>query len=240
RLEADMAVAHLAFDLGSRHQGGDRVDDHDVDGPGPDEHVGDLQGLLASVRLGDQEGVGVDAELLGVLGVKSMLGVDELGDPALLLAVGYDVWAQPRFPGALRPVYLDDPAAGKAADAEGHVERDGTGRDHLHRSAGVVAEPHDRAPAELPLDLGERGLQGLLPVADLAAARPVVRCHVNSCGDQGLPARSSWPGCRVVIRYCWAMSRLSGPTLRAAADNFREAATTSPGASAQNHSPDLV
>jgi len=34
------------------------------------------------------------------------------------------------------------------------------------------------------------------------------------------------------------MSVLSGPTLRAAADNFREATATSPGASARDLSPE--
>src|ERR1700712_3064243 len=31
-LQADVAVAHLALDLGARHQGGDRVDDDQVEG----------------------------------------------------------------------------------------------------------------------------------------------------------------------------------------------------------------
>src|SRR5438034_3178382 len=42
-----------------------------------------------------------------------------------------------------------------------------------------------RSPAELPLDLGERGLQGLLPVTGLAA-RPVAACHGYSRRDHGL------------------------------------------------------
>ena len=46
-----MAVTHLALDLGARHQGRDRVDDDDVQGPGTHQHVGDLQRLLARVGL---------------------------------------------------------------------------------------------------------------------------------------------------------------------------------------------
>ena len=42
----DVAVAHLAFDLGARRECRDRVDDEDVDRTGADEHVGDLEGLL--------------------------------------------------------------------------------------------------------------------------------------------------------------------------------------------------
>ena len=87
-LEADVAVAHLALDLGPGHQGRDRVDDDDVEGAGADQHVGDLERLLAGVGLGDEQRVGVDAELLGVLGVERVLGVDERGDAAGLLRVG--------------------------------------------------------------------------------------------------------------------------------------------------------
>src|SRR5215472_483608 len=86
------------------------------------------------------------------------------------------------FSAALGSVYLDDPAAREAADAERHVQGDGAGRDDLDWSAGVVTEPHDGAAAELALDLRERDLQGLVPVATaraLAATRLVVRCHLK-------------------------------------------------------------
>jgi hypothetical protein len=62
-LQADVAVAHLALDLGAGDKGGDGVDDDDVHGAGADEGVGDLQGLLAGVGLGDVELVDVDAAL---------------------------------------------------------------------------------------------------------------------------------------------------------------------------------
>ena len=198
-LQADVGVPHLALDLGPGHQRGDRVDDDHVDRAGADQHVGDFQRLLAGVGLGDEQPVGVHPELLGVLRVERVLGVDEGGDPAGLLCVGGRVQRHGGLPAALRPVDLDDPAAGYAADAERDVQRDRPGRDHLDRCPGLVTEPHDRAPAELPLDLGERGLQGLLPVARLAT-RPVAACHGYSRRDQGLPV---------------------GPTLRAATDKLR-------------------
>ena len=81
-LQADVAVAHLALDLGARHERRDRVDDDDVDRAGADQHVGDLERLLTGVGLADQQGVGVDAELLGVLRVEGVLGVDERRDAA--------------------------------------------------------------------------------------------------------------------------------------------------------------
>jgi hypothetical protein len=47
RLETDVRVAHLALDLGLRHECRHRVDDDDVDGAAAHEHVGDFEGLLA-------------------------------------------------------------------------------------------------------------------------------------------------------------------------------------------------
>src|SRR5215469_10994994 len=81
-LQADVAVPHLALDLGLRHQGGDRVDDDDVDGAGADQHVRDFQCLLAGVRLGYQQRVDVDAKLLGILGIERVFRVDEGRNPA--------------------------------------------------------------------------------------------------------------------------------------------------------------
>src|SRR3546814_4150290 len=56
-LEADVAVAHVALDLGAGGEGGHGVDHHDVDGAGAHEHVGDLEGLPTPVGLGDQQPV---------------------------------------------------------------------------------------------------------------------------------------------------------------------------------------
>ena len=161
-LEADVAVAHLALDLGAGHQRRDRVDDDDVERAGADQHVGDLERLLTGVGLGDEQRVGVDAERLGVLGVERVLGVDERRDAAGLLRVGDRVQGDGGLAEALRAVDLDDPAAGQAADAEGDVEGDRPGRDDLDRGPHVVAEAHDGTLAVLLLDLGHDRGQGLV------------------------------------------------------------------------------
>jgi len=61
-----VGVAHLALDLGARGEGGDRVDDEDVEGARANQHVGDLEGLFPGVGLGDQQVVDVDADRLCV------------------------------------------------------------------------------------------------------------------------------------------------------------------------------
>src|SRR5690606_13374273 len=161
RLEADVAVTHLPLDLGLRHERRDRVDDDDVDRARADQHVHDLERLLAGVRLGDQQRVGVDTQLLGVLRVERVLGVDERGDAPGPLGVGDGVQRDRRLAARLRAVDLDDTPAPEAADAQGDVEGDRTGGDHLDRGAPLVAETHDRPLAELAVDLAERRLEGL-------------------------------------------------------------------------------
>ena len=164
-LQADVAVAHLALDLGAGHERGHGVDDDQVERAGADQHVGDLERLLTGVGLRDQQGVGVDAEVRGVVGVERVLGVDEGHDAAGGLGVGHRVQGDRRLAGGLRAVDLDDPAARQAAQAEGHVEGDRPGRDDLEGRAGLVAQAHHRALAELLLDVEQRGVQGLVAVS---------------------------------------------------------------------------
>src|SRR5688572_5572159 len=165
-VQADLQLAHLALDLGLRREGRDRVDDDDVDRAGAHEHVGDLERLLAGVRLGDQELLDVDAELLGVDGIERVLRVHECGDAAQLLGLRDDRQRQRRLARGLRAVDLDHAAARHAADAERHVEAERSGRYDFDVGIGrVLAEAHHGTLAELFLDLAERGAQRLLAVA---------------------------------------------------------------------------
>ena len=76
------AVAHLALDLRAGHQRGDGVHDDHVDRAGAHERVGDLQRLLAGVRLGDEHGSSMSTpRARGIDGVERVLRVDE-GDLA--------------------------------------------------------------------------------------------------------------------------------------------------------------
>ncbi len=108
--------------------------------------------LLAAVRLRDQEVVELDPEPAGVVGVESVLGVDEGAHAAARLGLGDGVQGQRRLAGRLRAVDLDDAAARQAADPEREVERQRAGRDDLHLRDLLAAEAHDRPVAELLLD----------------------------------------------------------------------------------------
>ena len=77
RLQSHVGVAHLAIEFGLGNQRRDRVDDQHIDGAGAHQRFGDLQRLLAVVGLRDQEIVDIDAQLLGVLRIERVLGIDE-------------------------------------------------------------------------------------------------------------------------------------------------------------------
>ncbi len=107
----------------------------------------------------------VDTETLSVVRIQRVLGVDECGDTALGLDVGDGVQRNRGLATGLRAVDLDDAAARQAADAESDVEGDRAGGNDVDRSAPLLTKAHDRALAELALDLGEGGLQRLLAVS---------------------------------------------------------------------------
>ena len=113
-----------------------------------------------------QEVVEVDAELLGVGRVERVLRIDEGGHAAELLRLGDHLQRERRLAGRLRPEDLDHPAARNAADAERVVDADRAGRNDVDRlDRAFLAQPHDRALAELFFDLADGQIDGLHPFA---------------------------------------------------------------------------
>ena len=69
------------------------------------------------------------------------------------------------FAGGFRAVDLNYPAAWHAADPESNIEPQGTGRNGLHVfDNAALAELHDRALAELFLDLTYREVDCLFTI----------------------------------------------------------------------------
>ncbi len=158
-----MGIAHLALDLGPGGEGRHRVDDDHVEGPGADEHVGDLEGLLPCVGLGDQEFVDVNADGPGVDGVHGVLGVDVGADAAIALRLGHDVGGESGLARPLGAEDLDHPPPGQTTDTERQVQCQRPGGYGLDGQRGLGAHLHDGAGAELLLYLGQRQVEGLAP-----------------------------------------------------------------------------
>ena len=154
-LQAYVAVAHFAFDFRFRRQGRYRVDDDDVDGVGAYQHVSDFQGLLAGVRLGDQQVVDVYAQLFSVDRVQCVLGVDEGTGFTGFLRFGDHLQGQGGFTGTFRAVDLYNPAIRQATNTQGHVQPQGAGGYRRNGFTGLVAHFHHGAFAELAFNLAE-------------------------------------------------------------------------------------
>jgi len=159
-----VGVTHLAFDFRARHECRNRVDDDEVDGTRTHEHVGDFEGLFTRVGLRDEKLVDVDTERLGVFRVEGVFRVDERGDSAGRLNVGDGVKCEGRLSLRFRAVDFDDATPGQPTDAEGDIEGDGSGRNNGNLRAFFRAEAHDRALAELTVNLCECCFQRFIAV----------------------------------------------------------------------------
>src|SRR6202012_2383508 len=119
----------------------------------------------------------------------------------------------------------DDAAARETAEAEGDVERDRAGGDDLDGLVPLLAEAHDRALTELPLDLDERGLKGLVPVAGPLDGRPAVRCHGNSLSGSLAISAAGFPlRCRCPTLF--GTTDISGSPIRCCRSGGLRARTT--------------
>ena len=91
-----------------------------------------------------------------------MLCVDEGADTALCLSLGEDVVDQGRLTRGLRSKDLDDASLGNSSDSEGEIQRKRPCGDGFYLDSALITKLHQRACAELPLDLGYSCLQRLI------------------------------------------------------------------------------
>ena len=122
---------------------------------------------------------------LRVLRVHRVLGVDEGADAAAALRLGDHVVDERRLARRLRAEDLDDAAARQAADAEREVERERAGRDRADRHLRLVAHLHDRALAELPLDLPEGDVESLLAIHFISTSQLRTDSSTSYCAPPG-------------------------------------------------------
>ena len=154
-------VADLTVEFLLRHEGGDGVEDDDVEGVGADEGLDNAERFFTGTGLGKEEVVEVDTQFPGILGVKGMLDIDKGGEAAHLLCLGNDGERQRGFTGGFGPEYFDDAAARESAGAEGPINDEVAGRDDFDIHAGVGAQPHDGGFAEIFLNLGNSQIEVL-------------------------------------------------------------------------------
>ncbi len=159
RLHAHRGHAHLAFELGLRHQRGDRINHDDIERIRAGERFTNGQRFFAAVRLRHEQIVEVHAEFFRVARIERVLGVNERRQAAGFLRAGDDVQHQRGLARRFRPEDFHDAAARNAADAERQVQRERAGRNHVNFDQRPgIAEAHDAAFA---ITLGDGGNGGV-------------------------------------------------------------------------------
>jgi len=98
--------------------------------------------------------VQVHPDLLRVLSIQCVLGIDEGAGAPDALHLGDDLQRQRRLARGLRPVDLHHAATRQPADAQRDIQAERAGGDDLNVALDLfVGQPHDRAAAELLLNL---------------------------------------------------------------------------------------
>ena len=161
-LQARQGIAHFAFDFGLGCEGGHRVHHDQVHSARAHQAVHNLQRLLTGVGLADQQFRQLHPQLLGVLHVQCVLGVHKGASAAQLLHLRNHLQRQRGLARGFRAVNFNHAAAGQATHAQGNVQAQRAGGNHLDVLDRLAfTQAHDRALAELLFDLRQRCCQGL-------------------------------------------------------------------------------
>ena len=88
-MQTDEGITHFAVDFRLRDEGGDRVDDNDVQRAGTNQRFDDFQRLFAGIRLGNQQVLNVYADFFGIRGIQGVFGVDKRADAAFFLRLSH-------------------------------------------------------------------------------------------------------------------------------------------------------
>ena len=161
-LQANVGIAHFAFNFGFGHHGSNRVHNNSVNRAGAYQSFADFHGLLAGIRLADQQAVNVNAKGAGIGGIQGVLNVDKGNLAAQLLGFSQNMQGQGGFTGRFRPIYLNDASAWQAADAQRQVQPQAAGGNGIHLHGNVGPKLHHGAFAKLLFDLGQCRLQRCL------------------------------------------------------------------------------
>ena len=174
-----MTIAHLTFNFRLRGKGSYGVNDDDVNCAGAHQHIGNLQGLLTGIWLGNQEVIGIHAKQASILRVERVLGVNKRGNAAVLLRGCNSVQRNSGLTRRLRAINLYDAPARETANTKSDIDCGITGRNGLNRWAVVIAQAHHSAFAVILLNHGHCGIEGLLAVISLRGGRRrlLFGCH---------------------------------------------------------------
>ena len=157
-----MMVAHLAFQLGTRYQGGNRINHQHINRPGTHQRIGNFQCLFTGIRLGNQKLIQINAQFTCIGRVEGVFGIHKGTISALCLRFGYGMERQRCFARRFRPVNFDNPPFWKAANTKSDIQPERAGGNRLDIDHTIaLTQLHDRAFAKGFFYLANRRIQCL-------------------------------------------------------------------------------
>ncbi len=139
-----MGVPHVPLKLRLGNQRRHRIDHNQVEAPRSNQGLGDLQGLLSRVRLGNEKVFGLDTKLSGISQIESVLGIDKGRHAVLFMNLGNGVKGQGGLARGLGAIDFDDPSLGIPADSQGNIQGQGARRnDGGLDDRGILPHSHD-------------------------------------------------------------------------------------------------
>ena len=166
-----MVVPHFAVDFGLRHKGCHRVHNNDVDSARTYERFGNVESLLAGIRLGHEERFDIDTELTSINRIKSVFCVDEGCNAAKLLSFCNSMQSKRCLTGRFRSINFNDTSARETAYAKCHVELNATRRNDRDIFDRLLTEGHDGTFTVILFDLGDSRLDCFCFFAGKVASR---------------------------------------------------------------------
>ena len=156
-----MVVPHLALNFRARHQGRDTVDHHNVHRIRANQSLGDLQRLLARVRLAHIEIAHVYPNLLSIGRIQRVLDIHKTADPSLTLRLRDRMQTERGLPRAFWPVNFDDAAAWISPYPQGKVQTQAPAGDRFDLKLRGVPQLHDDPIPIFFVQVDQRRLQRL-------------------------------------------------------------------------------
>ena len=134
------------------------------------KRIHNLKCLLARIRLGNEEILGVDTQFARILRVECVLRIDKCGKSSCLLCLCNHMEGDSGLTGGFGTVNLNNPAARDTSNAKGNIERQDAGRYHLniHICLGFT-KTHDGTFSVIFFNLLERVFQCLFARHGLVA-----------------------------------------------------------------------
>ena len=158
-LQANVRIAHIAFDFRFGNKRGDGVHHNHIGGVGTHQQLADLEGLLTGVWLRNQHLFNIHPNATSPSGVQCMFGINERHHATGLLGFGGNGQGQRGLATGFWSKHFDNATFGNPSAPQGQVQAQRASSNPGRRGQAISLEAHDGALAVGLLDLVKSPVQ---------------------------------------------------------------------------------